>query len=68
MPVLWTAIILGTISCAVSIVGTLLYSLIPQQINNSQWWLIVGGITLACLTIAAAGSMYASSEARWQTF
>jgi amino acid transporter len=68
MPVLLIAIVLGTTSCLVSIGGTLLYSLIPQQIGNDRWWIIVGGITFACLIIAATGSMYASSEARWQTF
>jgi len=66
MPVLWVCIILGTITCIVSIVGTLLYSLIPQQIDNNHWWLIVGGITFICLIIAAIGSMLASSEADWQ--
>ncbi len=66
MPVLWISIVLGTITCVVSIVGTLLYSLIPLQIDNSIWWLIVGGITLVCLVIAGVGGMLASSEADWQ--
>jgi glutamate:GABA antiporter len=66
LPVLWVCIVLGTISCIVSIVGTLLYSLIPQQIDNSHWWLVVGGITFVCLIIASIGSMLASSEADWQ--
>jgi amino acid transporter len=66
MPVLWICIILGTTTCLVSIVGSLLYSLIPQQIDNNHWWIIVGGITVACLVVAAMGSMLASSEAGWE--
>jgi glutamate:GABA antiporter len=68
MPVLWVCIVLGTASCAVSIAGALLYSLIPNLLDNGRWWYIVGGITLACIIIAAIGSMFANSEATWQTF
>ena len=67
MPVLWISIVLGVTTCVISIVGTLLYSLIPNLIGNSSWWYIVGGITLACIIIAAIGSMFANSEASWQT-
>jgi len=66
MPVLWVSMVVGTLTCGVSIFGTLLYSLIPKQIDNSHWWLIVGGITLGCLLIAAVGSIFASSEANWE--
>ena len=66
LPILWISIVLGTFTCLVSIVGTLVYSLIPQQIGNNQWWWIVGGITLMCLAVAAIGSMFANSEAQWQ--
>jgi amino acid transporter len=66
MPVLWISIVFGTTTCALSIIGTLLYSLIPNLISNGQWWYIVGGITAVCLMIAAIGSMLASSEAAWQ--
>ncbi len=66
MPILWISIVLGTASCIVSIVGTLVYSLIPNQIDNSHWWYIVGGITVICLAIAGIGSMFANSEATWQ--
>src|SRR6266851_1989759 len=62
MPVLWISIVLGVTTCLISIVGTLLYSLIPNLIDNSRWWYIVGGITLACIIIAAVGSMFANSE------
>jgi amino acid transporter len=67
MPVLWISIVLGVTTCVISIVGTLLYSLIPNLISNSSWWYIVGGITLACIIIAGIGSMFANSEASWQT-
>ena len=66
MPVLWISIVFGTTTCLVSIVGTLIYSLIPQQIGNNVWWIIVGGITGVCLVAAAVGGMLASSEAEWQ--
>lgn len=66
MPVLWISIVFGTTTCIVSIVGTLLYSLIPLQIGNNVWWIIVGGITGVCLVLAAVGGMLASSEADWQ--
>ena len=66
MPVLWVSIVLGTATCLVSIVGTLVYSLIPNQIDNSHWWYIVGGITVICLVVAGVGSMIANSEASWQ--
>jgi uncharacterized membrane protein YdcZ (DUF606 family) len=66
MPVLWISIIFGTTTCALSIIGTLLYSLIPKLISNGQWWYIVGGITAVCLVVAAIGGMLASSEAAWQ--
>lgn len=66
MPILWISIVIGIFTCGVSIIGTLLYSLIPKQIDNSHWWYIVGGITLGCLVIAAIGSVFASSEANWE--
>ncbi len=66
MPVLWLAIVLGTATCLISIVGTLVYSLIPNQIDNSHWWYIVGGITVICLVIAGIGSALANSEASWE--
>jgi glutamate:GABA antiporter len=67
MPVLWVCIFFGTTTCVVSIIGTLLYSLIPAQIsNNVTWGLIVGGITGVCIIVAAIGSMLASSEANWE--
>ncbi len=66
MPVLWISIVLGTATCILSIIGALVFSLIPQYISNNVWWLIVGGITAVCLVIAGIGGMLASSEADWQ--
>ena len=66
MPVLWASVVLGPIACTLAIVDSLLNSWIPQ-IDNQHWWLIVGGLTAVCLIVAAIGSMFASSEAAWET-
>lgn len=66
MPVLWASVVIGPIACILAIVDSLLNSWIPQ-IDNQHWWLIVGGLTAACLIIAAIGSMFASSEAAWES-
>ncbi len=68
MPVLWISIVFGIVACALSIVDTLYFSWIPQQIDNSHWWYIIGGLTLVCIIIAAFGGMLASNEAAWQDF
>ena len=65
MPVLWTSIVLGSISCVLAIVGTLFYSW-TTLISNSQWWYIIGITTSVCLMIALIGSLFASSEAAWE--
>jgi len=65
MPVLWASVVIGSIGCSLAIVDTLLYSWIPQ-ISNSQWWYIVGSLTLFFLIAAAVGSLFANSEATWQ--
>jgi amino acid transporter len=66
MPVLVISIIIGPIACVFAIVDTLLNSWISGLIPNTNWWYIVGGLTLFCLIVAAIGSMLASSEADWQ--
>jgi amino acid transporter len=66
MPVLWVSIVFGTTTCVVSIIGALVFSLIPTLIGNNVWWLIVGGITAVCIVLALMGGMLASSEAGWQ--
>ena len=65
LPVLWACVVVGSLSCFLAIIDTLLYAWIPQ-ISNSQWWYLVGGLTLIFLIIAAVGSMFANSEASWQ--
>ncbi len=66
MPIIWFSIVVGIASCLLAIIGTLIFSWIPQNISNNQWWYIIGGTTVVCLIIAAIGSMLASSEADWQ--
>jgi glutamate:GABA antiporter len=67
LPVLWVSIVFGVVACALSIVDTLVFSWVPQnQIDNSHWWYIIGGLTLVCIIVAAIGGMLASSEAAWQ--
>jgi hypothetical protein len=58
--------ILGPLACLFAIVDTLFFSWIPQ-IDNGHWWYIVGGLTLICLGVATIGSMFATSEASWET-
>jgi len=65
LPVLGISIVLGSASCILAIFDTLFYSW-TSLISNNQWLLLIGGLTLVCLIIAAIGSMYASSEAAWE--
>lgn len=67
MPVLWISAVVGLVSCLLAIIDTLLFSW-TQQINNNQWWYLVGSLTLIFLIIAGVGSMLANSEAYWQDF
>ncbi|MFL5707340.1 MAG: hypothetical protein ACJ8AG_31645 [Ktedonobacteraceae bacterium] len=62
---IWISIVVGTAACALTIVRTLFYSW-TALIPNTNWWYIIGGLTLVCLIIAVIGSMLASSEAAWQ--
>jgi hypothetical protein len=66
LPILWLCVGVGTISCALAIIDTLLYSWVPL-IGNNQWWIIVGFITFIFLAIAGIGSVLANSEAAWQS-
>jgi glutamate:GABA antiporter len=66
MPVLWISIVFGITTCILSIIGALIFSLIPKLIGNNVWPLIVGGITVVCLVVALVGGILASSEADWQ--
>lgn len=65
--ILMLANVLGSFGSIAAIVGTLLFSwLISANVSNGQWLLIVGGGTVALLTLAGLGSALASSEATWQ--
>lgn len=66
LPILWAAILLGGSSCLLAIVDTLFFSWIPSYIANTNWWYIIGGLTVVYLIVAAVGSMVASSEAAWE--
>lgn len=66
LPVLGISVVLGSVSCLLAILGTLFYSW-TTLISNSQWWYIIGGLTLICLIIASLGSMFASGQAAWET-
>jgi magnesium-transporting ATPase (P-type) len=65
MPVLWLCCVLGPLACLLAIIDTIKNSWIPQ-ISNNQWSLIVSGITVILILVAALGSMVANSEASWQ--
>ncbi|GER85116.1 hypothetical protein KTAU_37520 [Thermogemmatispora aurantia] len=66
LPVLWLCIIVAPLACLMAMIVTLLYSPIPQQISNGQWWYIVGGLTMICLVVCGIASMFAISQAAWQ--
>lgn len=66
LPVLVISVIVGTVSSIVAILDTLYYSWIPQIITHDQWRYVVGAITVICLIIAGAGSMFANSQAEWE--
>ncbi len=65
LPVIAITVVLGSVSCLLAIFGTLFYSW-TSLISNTQWWYIIGGLTIVCLIIAAIGSLFASSEAAWE--
>ena len=67
MPLLVISVIVGPIACLLAIIDTLFFSWIGSLIGNAQWWYIIGGVTIVCIAIAAIGSMFASSEATWET-
>jgi amino acid transporter len=65
-PVLWASIMLGSTACLLAILGTLFYSW-TSLITNTQWFYIISVLTFAYLVIAAIGSMFANSEATWES-
>lgn len=64
--VIWSSVVVGATACLLTIVGILLYSWIPL-IPNGVWWIYVGGLSLAVLTVAAALSALANNEAVWES-
>jgi amino acid transporter len=58
---------LGALSSILAIVDTLFNSWIGALIDNTHWLLSIGSVTLVCVLIAALGSMFASSEAAWES-
>ncbi|GHO99810.1 hypothetical protein KSF_098580 [Reticulibacter mediterranei] len=67
LPLFFVSIPLGAVSCVLAIIDTLFNSWIGTLIDNAHWLLAIGGLTLICIIIAAIGSMYASSEATWES-
>ncbi len=67
MPVLLTCSVLGLLTGLAAMVDTLFNSYIPPLIANTQWLYIVGGFTLVILVAGAISSMFATSEAAYQT-
>ncbi len=67
LPVLFVAIPLGVISCILAIVDTMFFSWIGTLINNLQWLLAISSVTFVCIIIAVIGSIFASSEASWES-
>lgn len=68
LPLLVVSVILGPVTCAGTMLVTLTASWIPTLIDSSQWWYIVGGVTLILLAFSAIGSMFASGQANWEEF
>jgi len=66
IPILGTCVIFGLSSCCTALIQTLTNSWVPQLIPNSQWWWLIGGLTVICFCIAAGGGMLARIEAEWQ--
>ncbi len=65
--VLIICVVVGSVASIAAIVDTLFFSWIAALINNTIWLYIIGGSTIICLILSAIGSMFASSEASWET-
>jgi len=66
LPILWLCIVVGIVASIAGVVDTLFNSWIVTLINNTYWSLLVGGLTLTWLILAAIGSMFGSSQADWE--
>lgn len=67
-PLLVGSVILGPLTCVGAMIVTLTGSWIPTLIDSSQWWYIVGGVTVVMLVLSAIGGIFASSQANWEGF
>jgi len=67
MWVIWLSVALGGAACLATIVGILAYPWIPLIASN-QWWLIVGGLTVAIMIVTAIVTLFLSGEATWEHF
>jgi len=66
IPILWLCIVVGIIASIAGVIDTLFNSWIVTLISNTNWSLLVGGLTLTWLVLAAIGSMFGSSQADWE--
>ncbi|QBD76161.1 APC family permease [Ktedonosporobacter rubrisoli] len=65
--VLWTSIIVGTVTCILTLISIFVYPWLPAQVMNDVTWKIsVTLITLFCLIAALIVSPIAASQADWE--
>lgn len=67
LPLLWISSVIGFIACILTIIGILAYSWIPTLIDNGPWLYTIAGAVAAVLVITTIMSIFATSEASWQT-
>jgi hypothetical protein len=66
LPILTMSVLVGTLLCGATIIITLFNSFIPTLIPNGTWIIVVGGITLICLSLCAVGSYLTIGQAHWE--
>jgi amino acid transporter len=66
LPLLTISVLVGTLLCGATIIITLFNSFIPTLIPNGTWIIVVGGITLICLSLCAVGSYLTIGQAHWE--
>jgi len=65
MPILFSCTFLGIASSTLTIITTLLFPWTPL-IPNTDWFYLIGSLTMTFLVIATFSSMLARSEAAWR--
>lgn len=65
IPLLLFCVFLGMVSSTLTIIATLLFSWTPL-ISNTDWFYLLGSLTMTVLIIALFTSMIARSEAAWR--